>query len=205
LLLDQDGEPMSDTKGNKDKSNREPPPTASFDSTVLGPGSQISQFRIKQEPGRGAVGVVYLSINGYPIRSIRTRQYLYIHNLTPEANPVRDRPGAVWPGNDPVGGFGDTDGGPAKTYLWENRDKYPQLNQLAFGKRPAEEPYDIKSDPFNMNNLAEDASYQEIKAKLADKLQQYLEQTKDPRAIGNAKLLDDIRKKYPVMESTNPT
>ena len=52
---------MSNTKGNKDKSNRESPLTASFDSTVLGPGSQIGQFRIEKELGRGAVGVVYLA------------------------------------------------------------------------------------------------------------------------------------------------
>ncbi|MFC1783776.1 protein kinase, partial [Planctomycetota bacterium] len=36
-------------------------PTASFDSTVLGPGSQIGQFRIERELGRGAVGIVYLA------------------------------------------------------------------------------------------------------------------------------------------------
>ena len=40
--------------------------------------------------------------------------------------------------------------------------------------------YEVSSDPFNMNNLAEDVSYQEITVELADKLQQYLEQTEDP-------------------------
>ena len=47
--------------------------------------------------------------------------------------------------------------------------------------------YEVSSDPFNMNNLAEDVSYQEITVELADKLQQYLEQTEDPWAIVNAK------------------
>ncbi len=36
-------------------------PTRSFDSSVTGPGSQIGQFRIERELGRGAVGVVYLA------------------------------------------------------------------------------------------------------------------------------------------------
>ena len=60
-LLYLGGEPMSKAKGKKEKSNRESPPTASFDSSVLGPGSQIGQFRIERELGRGAMGVVYLS------------------------------------------------------------------------------------------------------------------------------------------------
>ncbi|MHC4630548.1 MAG: protein kinase domain-containing protein, partial [Planctomycetota bacterium] len=38
-----------------------PAPTRSFDSSVTGPGSQIGQFRVERELGRGAVGVVYLA------------------------------------------------------------------------------------------------------------------------------------------------
>jgi serine/threonine protein kinase len=54
---------MSDTE---DKNNKRPNgegsgPTRSFDSSVTGPGSQIGQFRIERELGRGAVGVVYLA------------------------------------------------------------------------------------------------------------------------------------------------
>jgi serine/threonine protein kinase/Tfp pilus assembly protein PilF len=37
------------------------PPTASFSDSVKGPGSRIGPFRIEQEIGRGAVGVVYLA------------------------------------------------------------------------------------------------------------------------------------------------
>ncbi|MHC4192233.1 MAG: serine/threonine-protein kinase, partial [Planctomycetota bacterium] len=50
----------------KEQNNKRPNgegagPTRSFDSSVTGPGSQIGQFRIEQELGRGAVGVVYLA------------------------------------------------------------------------------------------------------------------------------------------------
>ncbi|MHC4807323.1 MAG: hypothetical protein ACYTBX_13835 [Planctomycetota bacterium] len=50
----------------EEKINRRPKgkgadPTRSFDSSVTGPGSQIGQFRIERELGRGAVGVVYLA------------------------------------------------------------------------------------------------------------------------------------------------
>ena len=36
-------------------------PTRSFDGSVKGPGEQIGVFRIEQELGQGAVGVVYLA------------------------------------------------------------------------------------------------------------------------------------------------
>ena len=41
--------------------NEESIPTASFNGMALGPRSQIAQFRIEQEIGRGAMGVVYLA------------------------------------------------------------------------------------------------------------------------------------------------
>ncbi|MHC4532588.1 MAG: protein kinase domain-containing protein [Planctomycetota bacterium] len=54
---------MSDAEAKNDKraDKQEPGPTASFDSSVLGPGSQIGPFCIEHELGRGAVGVVYLA------------------------------------------------------------------------------------------------------------------------------------------------
>jgi len=46
---------MSDTEAKNDKrpGKKEPGPTAPFDSSVLGPGSQIGLFRIEWELGRG--------------------------------------------------------------------------------------------------------------------------------------------------------
>jgi len=54
---------MSETEhdNNKRPGDEELRPTASFSDLVLGPGSQIGRFRIEQELGRGAVGVVYLA------------------------------------------------------------------------------------------------------------------------------------------------
>ncbi len=49
------------TDHNKKSAKKKSPPTASFDSTVLGPGSKIGQFKIERELGRGAVGIVYLA------------------------------------------------------------------------------------------------------------------------------------------------
>ncbi|MHC4539198.1 MAG: hypothetical protein ACYTEK_02925, partial [Planctomycetota bacterium] len=54
---------MSEAKGHNDKrpKGNGVGPTRSFDSSVTGPGSQIGQFRIEQELGRGGAGVVYLA------------------------------------------------------------------------------------------------------------------------------------------------
>ena len=54
---------MSEAKeqNNKRSNGKGAEPTRSFDGSVLGPGGQIGQFRIEQELGRGAMGVVYLA------------------------------------------------------------------------------------------------------------------------------------------------
>ncbi len=138
---------------------------------------------------------------GYPSRAIRTKDYLYIRNLTPDRNPVGDHPGLVWPDNDPTRGFGDTDGGPSKTYLFENREKEKRLFDLAFGKRPAEELYDVVRDPYNLKNLAAEPSYAEAKRQLVKRLDEYLVRTLDPRAVGQGQILDEIMKRFPTVGS----
>jgi hypothetical protein len=53
---------------------------------------------------------------------------------------------------------------------------------LAFEKRPAEELYDVVADPYQLNNLAEDKSFEMIKKDMKDKLQNWMEKTGDLRA-----------------------
>jgi uncharacterized sulfatase len=138
---------------------------------------------------------------GYPSRAIRTREYLYIRNYTPDRSPVGDRPGPVWPDDDPVGGFGDTDGGPSKTCLWENREKYPDLYRLAFEKRPSEELYLIPTDRCQLRSVAGDPKHATAKTRLSERLQKYLERMQDPRATGKGELLDAVTQKYPSLGS----
>jgi uncharacterized sulfatase len=134
---------------------------------------------------------------GYPSRAIRTREYLYIRNLTPERNPAGDHPGPVWPSDDPVGGFGDTDGSPSKTYLWRNRARHQDLVRLAFGKRPPEELYDLSTDPANLENLAGRPEHRAAQKHLAARLQAHLVATADPRATGKGHTLDAVMKRFP--------
>lgn len=134
---------------------------------------------------------------GYPMRAIRTSEYLYIRNLKPESSPVGDRPGPVWPADDPVGGYGDIDGGPTKTFMWERRDQYADLSERAFGRRPAEELYDVGRDPDQLHNLAANPEFARIKTSLAGKLDAYLKRTGDPRALDRGWELDAVMKRFP--------
>ncbi|MFC1633808.1 sulfatase [Planctomycetota bacterium] len=133
---------------------------------------------------------------GYPIRAIRTEQYLYIQNLAPDRWPVGDPDGPVWPDDDPTGGFGDCDGSPTKTYLCEHRQDKAYYYNLAFGKRPAEELYNVKKDPYQLQNLADRNQYDKVKTELAARLKKDLIETKDPRALGKGYELDDYARKY---------
>jgi len=71
-------------------------------------------------------------------------------------------------------------------YLLEHKNdkKIKPLFDLAFAKRPKIELYDLKKDPYQMKNVAEDSEYADAKIKMHDSLIKYLTDTKDPRVIG---------------------
>ena len=127
---------------------------------------------------------------GYPMRAIRTSRYLYIRNFAPDRWPIgtpnyeRAMLDHAW--------LGDTDNGPSKEYLWLHRDD-PQVRRyydLAFAKRPAEELYDLKSDPDEQKNVAEAADDAAAKKELSERLLTELRQTADPRVVGGGENFD---------------
>jgi uncharacterized sulfatase len=123
----------------------------------------------------------------YPSRCIRTDQYLYIWNVKPDR----------WPAGDPTGsgepqGYHDIDACPSKTFILENRKKYPELAAASLDKRPEEELFDIKQDPYCMNNLAAQPDFQSIRAELRSALEEELSNTDDPRIRGS-----EIFESYP--------
>jgi uncharacterized sulfatase len=127
---------------------------------------------------------------GYPCRAIRTREYLYIRNFHPERWPAGDH--EYWKA---VGPFGDIDGGPTKEVLLKGRDdpKIGKLFQLACGKRPAEELYDVGKDPYQLTNVADQREYAAAKKQLRGELDRWMRATADPRAKGD----DDRWDRYP--------
>jgi len=131
------------------------------------------------------------NMGGYPCRAIRNHDYLYIRNFKPERWPsgTPNYKNAAFP----YCWLGDCDNGLTKTYMVENRYKdedHSRLYDLSFGKRPAEELYDCRSDPEQLVDLARDPAYEEIREKLAAQLMEELERTGDPRVVGGAELFD---------------
>lgn len=115
----------------------------------------------------------------YPARAVRTAHWLYIRNFRPDR----------WPAGDPVmhaavGEYGDADGGPTKTAVMAlEQDPVGMAKfQLCFGKRPAEELYDIKADPDQIQNLAGQPAHAATQTELNASLLSWMTKTGDPRA-----------------------
>jgi uncharacterized sulfatase len=129
---------------------------------------------------------------GYPCRAIRTKDYLYIKNFEPERWPL----GSPVPEHNYSGKpYGDADGSVSKDYLLEHKDEegMKKLFELAFGKRPAEELYDLAKDPEQLNNIADNKNYSKVKMRLYADLMSELSATKDPRVVGDAEKFDNYK------------
>ncbi|MBA7482521.1 Ulvan-active sulfatase [subsurface metagenome] len=141
-------------------------------------------------------------IGGYPMRAIRTQDFLYIRNFKTARWPAGDAKGYAQPTkivvSRPLGthyGYGDVDAAPTKSYMLKYRDdlKVARLFELAFGKRPSEELYDLRRDPGQLNNVAGQPEYARAKSKLSAALMAELKASNDPRVLGKGDVFD----KYP--------
>jgi N-sulfoglucosamine sulfohydrolase len=129
----------------------------------------------------------------YPQRGLRTKDYLYIRNFHPERSPMGD-PGAVSATaaptaslleNDTFVAFADMDASPTKAWLVAHRNDElgKRYFDHAFGKRPAEELYDLKSDPDQTRNVAADPPFEAVRKRLADQMTKILTDSGDPRLV----------------------
>ena len=120
---------------------------------------------------------------GYPVRGIVKDGFLYVCNFEPNR----------WPAGDPVTGYLNTDGSPTKTECIQARHKPETQHYWAssFGKRPAEELYDIRKDPDCLENLAGRSEFQQRKAALKEQLFRELRAQADPRMLGQGHIFDE--------------
>lgn len=128
---------------------------------------------------------------GYPMRALRTADYLYIRNYEPDRWPV-GTPHHTRAATD-AGWLGDTDNGPAKFFMWAHRNGPSHLQalyDLSFGKRPAEELYDLRTDPHQLHNVANDPAYAQARERLSERLTALLREREDPRVTGTNPTLD---------------
>ena len=125
---------------------------------------------------------------GYPCRAVRTKDYLYIRNYAPDR----------WPAGDPelyhsVGPYGDVDASPSKKFILDNKYK-PEIAPIysrAFAKRPAEELYDLKADPHQLNNVASNKRYSKVLRRLKKEIEEWQVSTHDPRSSGEVIVFDN--------------
>ncbi len=148
----------------------------------------------------------------YPQRALRTQDYLYIRNFRPERWPMGTAPGfgsTAGPlasfdelTEETFVAFGDMDASPTKAWIVTHRDDagmQPYFD-FAFGRRPGEELYDLRTDPHHLVNVADAADYQSVREQMAGRLLEILAANDDPR------LIDDGRKfeTAPFTEASRP-
>jgi N-sulfoglucosamine sulfohydrolase len=121
------------------------------------------------------------NFNVYPCRSVRDERWKYIRNLHPEYRHAThiDRSGE-------------------RTLFWESWEKAAASDPNAatilnrYRQRPSEELYDLESDPFELNNLAQVPTHSEAKQKLSTQLDQWMQTTTDKQqTFGQPLLLTD--------------
>ena len=129
----------------------------------------------------------------YPQRALRTKDYLYVRNFEPDRYPLGDpkdvkadnQPRANALENDTHTTFADMDASPTKAWLIAHRNdkEWKWHYDYAFAKRPAEELYELKSDPDQVTNLAGEKVHDATRKKLADQLETILIDAGDPRLV----------------------
>ncbi|MBI5693586.1 MAG: sulfatase [Verrucomicrobia bacterium] len=114
---------------------------------------------------------------GYPVRALRTKDFLYVHNFHPER----------WPAGNPETDFGNCDPGPTKELLKQIGGHF---YDLSFGKRLSDELYDLRTDPAGVDNVAYDLFYAATVETLRRRMLELLKAEEDPRVLGRAAELE---------------
>lgn len=117
---------------------------------------------------------------GYPVRAIRTPEYLFVRNFAPER----------WPVSNPETGYSNCDNSPTKTLILSSFDDH---YRLCFGLRPAEELYRVDRDSHCIQNLAVKTDQEAAKNKLNARLEQLLRADRDPRILGHGDVFDTYK------------
>jgi len=115
------------------------------------------------------------------IRSVRTRNYLYIRNYYP------NEPFPIWVpylSNMPI----------YKEMLRldaENKLTGPQKSWMAYS-RPPEELYDVKADPYQINNIANDPKLKTVLDALRERHRQWTLETGDMGHLNESEMIEQM-------------
>ena len=153
---------------------------------------------------------------GYPQRMIRSEEFLLTWSMKPERWPAgapqrifAGTENELWPmyGIDENGvhnsawAFTDIDASPTKSYIienWQDENIKPFFD-LAHAKRPEFEMFNVKEDPFCLNNLIGNTDFTEIEKEMKAVLLEELKKSEDPRIVGPDKAIFDSYIRYSPM------
>lgn len=140
-----------------------------------------------ESPGRDAIYLererhanVRPNNMSYPMRGVRTKDFHYIRNFFPDRWPAGNPPS---PGAQGIG-FGDIDFSPTKQLVVTGKES-PTIRKfyaLAVEKRPEEELYDLRKDPWQLENVAAKPEYAVARARMRGMLDRWMKETGDPRS-----------------------
>lgn len=165
-------------------------------------GGQVDPTRTQVFMGRERhVEMARADFLPYPQRAIRTHRFSYIINFEPDRYPLGDpyhldsdeEPGFQELARSTFVTLPDEDAGPTKAWLVTQRGdpQWRRYFERAYGKRPAEELYDLSQDPDQLNNLAASPEYDSVRRELRQRLMQELESTGDPRVTGDGRYFEE--------------
>lgn len=171
-------------------------PTLRSEKSGLVDGSRTRVFTGRERH----VEIARSDYTPYPQRAIRTADHVLIINFRPDRYPMGDpylldssgTPSVEDLENETRVTLPDEDSGPTKAWLVGVRDtpEWRDHYQWVYGKRPKYELYDLKKDPHETTNLAEDPAYAEVKEALEKELLDVLKGTGDPRMIDDGKFFE---------------
>jgi N-sulfoglucosamine sulfohydrolase len=148
------GDPTKINTGSKDGNGKMGFDGLSFKKVLLGQETHVRDYVFAEETTRGIIQ----GSDAYAIRSARSKQFLYIHNLNFKET------------------FKNTVVRMPFFKEWQNTD---QARSAFYQVRPEEELYDVVNDPFNLKNLADDPKYATAKTELKAQLATFMKQQND--------------------------
>lgn len=112
----------------------------------------------------------------YPIRSVTNGEYRYIRNLAPDDIYIEKHlMGLSGEGtlNNPYWG----------TWMFDTNNPKTERLVKRYMKRPQEELYHTKGDPYELTNLAGDPKFEKIQTELRQELDRWMKTQGDPGAV----------------------
>jgi len=137
----------------------------SFLPVLKGDKNEHNDYAFSMHTSRG----IYNGPEAYGIRSVRSKNYRLIWNVNREnefSNLV-------------TGGYGPFGSWEEKA---EQGDPFAKKRVRMYKKRPEFELYDLRKDPYELNNLADDAAYESVFKELKKELEKWMEQQGDEGA-----------------------